>query len=222
VPTDRRKDHVDAKAVTDVPEHELVMAIFAHDILRGMVLSASGSTPDARVFLRVPGAEVSPGGVSKVGDVDALVVSPDHPELAAAYEFKRVKIARHTFDTGMPGKLTELHKAIHQANALATVGFSLVVLTIVVVTDGRGRLDFNFVFRGASAELLRTVDAALDLSDLDETVGVFRPELVQPVDADITLSGGMSAKVVRPPRRRSQPAALTESIKKLLSRGTAA
>jgi hypothetical protein len=123
-----------------------------------------------------------------------------------------VKIAAHTFSTGSPNKLSAISKAIHQANALERIGFSIVVLAILLVTDGRERIEFNFAFRGASHDLLRTVDSAIDLSNLHEDVGVCRFEVVQPIDRDFTMSGGISVKAFRIPSIRQQPPDLTERI----------
>jgi hypothetical protein len=181
------------------------------DLLRGMILSAAGAHLASHIHLRVPSQELAPDS-GENGDVDLLVYGDAGPQQAAAYEFKRVKIAPHTFSTGSPNKLAAIAKAVHQANALERIGFSTVVLAILLVTDGRERVEFNFAFRGASHDLLRTVDSAIDLSDLRADVGVCRFEVVQPIDRDFTMSGGISVKAFRIPKIRQQPLELTQRI----------
>lgn len=212
---------MDARSIAEVPEHELVPLILRHDPLRRMVLAATGAHFGSVVHFRVPSSELC-SDASAIGDVDALIYQSMTPEFAAAYEFKRVKVARQTFRTGRPNKLSALSKAVHQANALERIGFSRVALVVLLVTDGRERVEFNFAFRGATPELLRTVDTAIDLSDLHPDVGVFRMEVVQWTDRDITLSGGISGKSFRMPRIRSQSSQLTGRIKGYAYRATRA
>jgi hypothetical protein len=133
-----------------------------------------------------------------------------------------VKIARHTFDTGSPNKLSAISKAVQQANALERIGFSQVALVILVVTDGRERVEFNFAFRGATSDLLRTVDNAIDLSRLHPDIGVFRMEVVQPVNRPVAESGGISGKAYRIPKIREQHSELTTRIRQYASTNSGA
>lgn len=207
---------MDAPSIVDVPEHDLVPLLLNHNVLSQMVFAATGSQIPSEVHLRVPFPALL--NSDEQGDVDALVHQYGTPELAAAYEFKRVKIAPHTFDTGAPNKLSAISKAVQQANALERIGFSRVALVILVVTDGRQRVDFNFAFRGATPDLLRTVDNAIDVSRLHVDIGVFRLEVVQPVDRHVSESGGISGKAYRLPKVRGQPAELTDRIRQYASR----
>jgi hypothetical protein len=207
---------MNTRSLAEIPEHDLVPLILRHSALRGMVLAAAGAHGADKMYFRVPAAALS-GHADEVGDVDALVYTSGAAQLAAAYEFKRVKIMPHTFETVMPNKLGEFSKAVHQANSLARIGFSRVVLAILLVTDGRERSEFNFAFRGATTELLRRVDSAFDLSELHPDVGVFRIEIVQPMDKDVTLAGGISGKAFRIPTLRNQPIDLTNRIERYVS-----
>lgn len=202
---------MDAPSIADVPEHELVHLLLSHNALSSMVLAATIGQGLSQVRLRVPFPAILSSG--EQGDVDALVYPRGTPERSAAYEFKRVKIARHTFDTGSPNKLSAISKAVQQANALERIGFSQVALVILVVTDGRARVEFNFAFRGATSDLLRTVDNALDLSRLHPDIGVFRMEVVQPVNRHVAESGGISGKAYRIPKIREQNSDLTTRIR---------
>jgi hypothetical protein len=206
---------MDAPSIADVPEHELVPLLLRHSALSQMVFAVTGSQIPSEVHFRVPFSAL---GSTEQGDVDALVFQSDSPELAAAYEFKRVKIAAHTFDTGTPNKLSAVSKAVQQANALERIGFSRIALVILVVTDGRERVQFNFAFRGATSDLLRTVDNAIDLSRLHPDIGVFRMEVMQPVDRHVAESGGISGKAYQRPKMRTQGPELTDRIRQFAAR----
>jgi hypothetical protein len=212
---------MDARSIADVPEHELVELLLRDEPLRGMILSAAGANRAFQIHFRVPSAVLAADPTAN-GDVDLLVYEDSAPELAVAYEFKRVKIASHTFNTGSPNKLSQLSKAVRQANALERIGFSTVVLAILLVTDGRTRIEFNFAFRGATHDLLRTVDSAIDLSELHPDIGAHRFEVVQPLDRDFTMSGGVSVKAFRVPKIRPQPMELTQRIQAYASRAPGA
>jgi hypothetical protein len=208
---------MDARSIGDVPEQELVESLVADRILRSAILSAAGATNASRFLLRVPIADIAAESGEK-GDVDLVAYPGSDTHLAAAYEFKRVKISSHTFHTGKPNKLAELSKAIQQANALARLGFNRVVLAVLLVTDGRERTEFNFAFRGATNDLLRTVESAIHMSDLHKDVGVCRFEVVQPIDREFTLSGGIGIRALRIPKVRRQPDELTSQIEHYASR----
>ena len=208
---------MNARSIVDVPEHELVELLLEEKPLRSMILSAAGAHYASRCQFRVPVEQLAPTSGEK-GDVDLLIYSDEAPEHAAAFEFKRVKIAQHTFQTESPNKLAQISKAVHQANMLERIGFSIVILGILLVTDGRGRVEFNFAFRGASHDLLRKVDAAIDLSQLHPDVGVHRFEVVQPIDREFTMSGGISVKSFQIPRIRTQSTELTRRIQLYASR----
>ena len=124
------------RSVAEIPEHDLVPLLLQRSALQGMILAAAGAHGADKMYFRVPAVALS-GEASDLGDVDALVYAAGAPEFSAAYEFKRVKIMPHTFHTGMPSKLSELAKAVHQANALERLGFNRLVLAMVIVTDGR-------------------------------------------------------------------------------------
>jgi hypothetical protein len=92
------------------------------------------------------------------------------------------------------------------------LGFSRVVLSVLVVTDGRSRGEFNFAFRGPTGEIIGKINRAFDLTDLHGDIGVARIEIVQPVDKDFTLAGGIGGRFLRDPAPREQSASLTVAI----------
>ncbi len=200
-------------SVGDVSESALVKEILHHSTLRSMAFRAVGASLDTRFWLEVPYHDL---GIDGDGDVDALFVRPEQPQHSTAVEFKRVKVTSDTFSTRAPNKLTGLSKGVRQANRLAEAGFRRAMLGILVVTDGRERTDFNFVFRGADIELLKIIDAALPDENLHADVGVFRLEIVQPLDRPFTLSGGITGKLVRSGALREQPEQLTGAIERLI------
>ena len=94
---------MDARSIADVPEHELVELLLKEGPLRSMVLSAAGAHGASQAHFRVPSPELAPDS-HKNGDVDLVVYNEATPHLAAAYEFKRVKVSPPTFSTGRPNK----------------------------------------------------------------------------------------------------------------------
>ena len=146
------------------------------------------------------------------GDVDALLLPAGEPGQAVAHQIKRVKVSANTFHTLRPGKLGDLRKLIHQGNATVALGFARVVRSVLLATDGRSRVEFNFRGRGPTGEIIGVVGRALDLTDLDRGIGVARIEIAQPVNQDITLARGVGGWFVRPPAVRDQPAALPTAV----------
>jgi len=178
-----------------------------------MLVGAAGTAPDPEMLFAVPTRDLgTPIAEGAPGDIDAVIFPADRIEFATAFEFKRVKVQAHTFLTRMPGKLGELKKGVRQANGLQRMGFHRIVLAVLVVTDGRERTKFSFIFRGASATILQDVDSAIDLSELHDDVGAFRLEIIQPLDRDITLSGGITGKAHRIGRTRQQSEQLTQAL----------
>lgn len=201
------------RSLADIPEPELVDTLCRDSMLRRWLFSPFLTGPQDTHFLRVPFAELAtpkpPGG-----DVDAVLLPAGDAGRAVAYQVKRVKVSDTTFHTLMPGKLGEIRKAVQQANATLSLGFSRVVLAVLVVTDGRSRAEFNFAFRGPTGEIMGTIHRALDLTDLHQDIGVVRIEITQPIDKDFTLAGGIGGRYIRDPAPRDQSASLTVALQR--------
>ena len=147
----------------------------------------------------------------QLGDIDLLLVPRETQ--AVAIQFKRVKVPTTAFATGNPGKLRGLKKGVHQCNDLVSRGFYRVMLGIILVVDGRERTEFNFAFRGATDEHLRAVKSAVDQDLLSARAGIFIIEIAQPLDRDITLSGGIGPMVLRWGTTGAQPEHLTRHLR---------
>jgi hypothetical protein len=201
-----------ARSLGEIPESQLVEILCRDRFLRRWLFSPFLTGRRDVVFQCVPFGELA--GRQLDGDVDALLLPAGEARLAVAYQFKRVKVTESTFSTLMPGKLGEIRKAVQQANATARLGFGCVLLTILVVTDGRSRTSSTFAFRGPTGEVIGQMNRAPDFSDLIETVGVARIEIVQPVDRDFTLAGGIGGAFLRAPMRVQQRPALTTALER--------
>lgn len=207
---------MEARSVSEIPEGELVEALCGDSMLRRWLCGPFLTGGHDRIFLRVPFTELA-AAEPRGGDVDAILLPAGDPGSAVAYQIKRVKVSASTFNTVMPGKLGDIGKAVQQANATLSLGFSVVVLSVVVVTDGRSRGEFNFAFRGPTGAIIAQINRALDLSDLHEDIGVARIEIVQPVNTDFSLAGGVGGGFVRPPAVREQNPSLSNALRRYAS-----
>ncbi len=197
-------------AATEITEHELVTWLFSDPLPQSMLAPGLGLPPGGEAILRakVPGF---------LGDVDVLGVLPLVPSEATAVECKRVKVQSATFHTDLPGKLHDLQKGVRQANALHELGFHRAWLLVLIVADGRERTDFNFIGRGLTPELVRTIDDFPERDRLHSGVGLAFVEITQPVDKDVRLAGGVGFRLKRAPVAQEQPDSLTALIGDLVA-----
>jgi hypothetical protein len=149
------------------------------------------------------------------GDADSVLVPITEPTATTAIEFKRIRITNATFDTGMPGGLQELKKAVRQGNALAQAGFAYVWVTVLVVTDSPERRTPEKKYVPPPGAVMRAVESSIPVDCLNPVVGLYITEITQPVDRPVLEEGVFGGNLIRPARRQQQPDHLTAAIQRL-------
>lgn len=203
--------NVQAPSAADLPEAPLSRLLFGESPACRPLATELGIAPSSRVAFEVPTITLVPGARGP-GDIDVLVFSSQTPERALAMELKRVKITPESFETELPGKLSDLKRGVRQANLLGGLGFHRAYLVIAVVTDGRQRIGYNFFGRGPTLELLKMIDQFPGRDQLRRGVGVAFVEITQPIDKEIALAGSVGAWIARDAQELDQPPSLTTSV----------
>jgi len=206
------------ESIAEIPEGELVRRLLADPYTHEFLFGIKGMPEAARVFQRTD-LRNAPGGL--LGDADMILVAPDHPEAAVAFEVKRIKVGPSAFASGQPNKLHEYEKAVGQANRLADVGFSQVYLYVIVVVDSRIKNDGRYTYDGLTPELDGIIRGALSLEHLQPRVGMVVHEFVQPMDHPPLVLGTYGGHLERPATQVPQRTDLTEWLGKLLEDGAA-
>ena len=201
------------ESIAELPEGELVRRLLADPYTRDFLFGIKGMPDAARVLQRTD-LRNAPGRFA--GDADLILVAPDHPEAAVAFEVKRVKVGASAFESGQPNKLREYDKAVGQANRLADVGFSQVYLYVIVVVDSRIRNDGRYTYDGLTPELDGVIRGVLSLEHLLPRVGLVIHEFVQPMDHPPLVLGTYGGHLERAATPVPQGADLTEWIAQLL------
>lgn len=190
-------------SVTDIEERALVKWLFTGPTVPVSLSSQLHLGPVHRLGLALPTKTLFPG-VCHPGDIDVLIQHDVSAANCTAIEFKRVKVKAETFQNGSPNKIADLRKGVHQVNDLYELGFSSTVLLVAIVTDGRTRVQANFVHRGPTAQQLVKIWDFSGRESLHDEVGLGFVEIVQPVDKPIDMAGRIGAYMVKVPRRRTQ------------------
>lgn len=185
-----------------IKEADLVQRLISDPHWRGRLLGVHGIPADA-----TPYPEVPLEALGREGDIDILVVHSSRPDLATAIQVKRIKVQANTFRSGSPNRLSALDELRRQTNVLVELGFAQVFCFAIVVVDSREHNRGEYRFDGLTAALRKTIEG------LSSNAGFVHYELVQPVD-DVPLHAGTySGKVLRLPKVRLQPPAITEWVK---------
>lgn len=202
--------------LVETPEHDLVRAIFADQILlQGIgVPPQMGGPLDFR--LRVTPSDVGLP-LEAFGDADAVLVQEQQYELARAVEFKRVKISARGLRSGTVSKLPALTKAVHQANALQAAGFAFVWITVVVVADMRP-VTGGTGYAAPPLALIEQVRSYLPLREITPEIGVSICEITQVSDRPANERGGAGSHMLRNAVHCAQPAQLTRGLAALFAR----
>ncbi len=206
-----------APSATSLNETPLCRWLFGAFPSSRLLADELGFAPGCCPLFEVPTTSLIPDARGP-GDIDVLVSSAKRPEAAIAFEAKRVKISAGAFDTGLPGKLSDLRHGVQQANLLHALGFHRSYLLVIIVTDGRQRADFNFASRGPTSELVSIVDGFRDRDRLDPHVGIAFIEVTQPVDREIESAGAIGVRVARDAVKLPQPVTLTNAVGELFRR----
>lgn len=202
-----------SRSVTDIPEAELCRWLFSDPTVSTPLCRELEIAPSSLVAFSVPTTCIMPNAEGP-GDIDVLLSTSPHHELALAIEVKRVKVDAASFHTGMPGKLQDLRRGVRQANLLGMLQVSRAMLLVVVVTDGRERHGLNFAFRGPEVpELRKAIDEFPSREKLTPNVGLAFVELTQPVDKAIADAGGIGIRMGRQPEVVVQPDAVTAAVR---------
>lgn len=204
-----------ARPGTDISEDNLVRWLFTDCPAAWLVREQLGIGPTAELAFRVT-EPIIRNGQSLPGDIDVMVWHESKPEHTTAIECKRIKVKPAAFATLRPNKLRELRKGVEQANALCQLGFHRCYLLVIVVVDGRERTDFNFAFRGLSADLVRTIEAFPERAKLLQPVGLVFAEVTQPIDKQIQDAAGVGVRIMKAAAAQPQPKELTLRVRRHL------
>ncbi len=199
-------------SIAGIPEGALVDQL-AGPLWRWIVFEPHGVPRDAIQKTKVQ-LQSAPGNFH--GDIDLLLCAPGRPELAVAYEVKRIKFSISALRSGLPNKLHEFKKAVAQANILAEVGFSQVYLYVIAVVDSREQNLGKTSYAGLSTELQSVVPGVVSLEGLDERVGLFEWEFTQPMDYDPLTVGSSRGHLHRLARAIPQSRELTRWVDHVL------
>ena len=186
------------QSIVDIPEDRVVERLLSDPLWRSEWFELYGNPKGVLDRQRVP----LPSGF--IGDADILLIAPNCPEEAVAFEVKRIKFGTAALRPGgRPNKLHEFEKAVQQANRLAEVGFWKVYLYAVTVVDAREQ---NASIRlatgkntqsGLSSELRSLVASVVTTQGLNERVGLCDLEFTQPIDDAPFDVGGRVFRLIR-------------------------
>jgi len=198
------------RKLIETPEGLLVKAMLRDQILASPIAIPSSIKGPSRGELQVSPERLGLAA-DAFGDADAIFIEEGRPDRASAVEFKRVKISTRSLQTGQPGKLGALKKAVHQANALYAAGFAFVWVAIVVVADMRSVGD-GTMFPAPPLEQIHKIRKAVPLARLAPGIGVEISELVQVSNQPANHRGSAGWHLLRAAEEQPQPRALTDAI----------
>lgn len=207
------------KTATERQEAELAAWLLDKHIVKQWLTADSGLPVDSIHLTGVKNPILT--GREEVGDIDALLVSINNLSEAVAVECKRIKAVVTNGVASING-IDNIKKGIRQANALRSLGFFKAWLAVIVIVDGRGETENNFMFRGLpqrdfSNIFKRTYEYALcGERKLHDDIGIVFFEIVQPKDKAIDDASFISMCVCRGASTVKQPDALSEQIKVLI------
>ena len=153
------------------------------------------------------------------GDIDLLLVQPDLPHKAVAFEFKRIKVFREETGKEKINRIPYLAHGIEQSNGYHAIGFSQTYLVAIILDDGRHLETPNVMFR-------YNKDHALDeyvynlrySSDLHREVGVIYLRINQMTGKHIDHSHSIGYCIDKPAIPVIQPTDITSKIANLCAR----
>jgi hypothetical protein len=202
---------METSSATDIDEASLAEFLFTNQTIPKIHLTELGVNAGCLVRLAVKTSSLF-AGEQLPGDIDVLIQHDKTTGFATAIELKRIKIPVRAFNTGMPTKIQDLKRGVHQANALHELGFGRVILLIAIVTDGRDQTGVTWPYRGPTAGHLSKIRNFPGRELLNPQVGLAFVEAMQPTDRPLQTAGGLTAYFKQTPVSRVQSPEVSQTI----------
>ncbi len=145
-------------------------------------------------------------------EFDVLIWNRGAPHEAVAIECKRAKIKKESFQNDDVTGLHKLSEGVIQADKLLEVGFFKTYLLIMTIVDGRERIMYNQLSRGANEIQFDRILDFPNRNELHKDIGLIFVEIVQTTDAPLSQTGFISVSVAQSPTPQTQKEKTTEKI----------
>ena len=151
------------------------------------------------------------------GDIDLLLLQPEHPDRPVAFECKRVKIIAQEGGAPIVNRLSELDRGILQAGAYRALGFHQTYLLVILLDDGRVMKTPNIMFRYNDTAPIDKVFNIPWHKNLHPDVGVVYVRINQMTGKHIDHSHSIGYFIDKPAYPITQTAEMTNKIHSLLT-----
>jgi len=153
---------------------------------------------------------------NKPGDIDLLLVDIENPDIAIAFECKRVKSVSLEDQTAKVNNTEKIKHGVLQVNKYQKLGFHQTYLMIILLDDGRNYRTPNTLFRSTNIDELKQLYDLPFKEPLHTAVGVIFIILNQPTGNDINLTGAIAFCLDKPAEILEQKKSLTSKIESLI------
>jgi hypothetical protein len=151
----------------------------------------------------------------KPGDIDVLLVNPEIPHQAVAFEAKRLKIETSEDGTIKINRAGEIAHGICQANHYLKLGFHRNYLLMILLDDGRAQKARYTLMRFASGRPVDEIFSIPWVEALDSDVGVIYIRINQTIDKSIDDTYIISYCIDKEAKRQVQTDEMTNKIRSM-------
>lgn len=196
--------------ILQVDERGLARELFQADaILARPVRSELGLSEQANVHFDISTQDLDLGRVSP-GDIDVLLAERSIPEQAIALECKRLKVAQHSFGSGLLSGSGRLSTGVRQANGLRRLGFWKSYLCLLVAVDAREQPIGERMFSYLTPELLDALYRFPERERLDPGVGLLVCEFTHSSTDSEHLANMIGIERIAPAHSQPQSSSVTK------------
>ncbi|MFN0033190.1 MAG: hypothetical protein ACKVOR_13600 [Flavobacteriales bacterium] len=153
----------------------------------------------------------------KPGDIDLLLVDPNRPDKAIAFECKRVKAVSQDESLSKVNSIEKIRYGVKQANQYQSLGFHQSYLMVILLDDGRQFKGANTFFRNTSRKQLENMYDIPWQEPLNEDVGIAYVRANQPTGRDYNLAGSLGLCIDKKAGALEQTTAMTNKIEKFIA-----
>ena len=153
----------------------------------------------------------------KPGDIDLLLVDPERPDKAIAFECKRVKATSIDRDNSKVNNANGIKKGVIQANKYQSLGFHKSYLMIILLDDGRHFSDYpNTMMRNNNSESVENIYDIPWNENLHDDVGIVFVKITQPTGKHFNQMAGQGFCIDKNATLLQQTTAMTNKVKEHL------
>jgi len=210
-----KESNIKSESVAELSEEQSIEWVFRTPNFRKFFIEEFVANP-AECIVKTNISEPITVRNKKPGDIDLMLVEKSRPDLAVAFEVKRVKIVAYEDGSHNINNVNSITKGVIQVNGYQSIGFYKSFLMIVLLDDCRYEDYANTMLRNRKSD---SIEAIYDIpfnEEINEDVGIVFLKITQPTGKEYSKMAGIGFCIDKSAKELQQREDLTNKIREMI------